>query len=167
MIENDYIFDLISKQKYKKIYKLLKNGEIINLDIKDNFNNYLISYIINNNQYNILKLIIKLTIKKILNVRIDILDNDGRTLLYNCIKFNYINIINELLSYNKLCIGISIIDIKDKIGYTSLHYSIIFNNINIFKTLLDNNADPYIVYNNGNNAFILATINKRNDMLNI
>jgi len=159
------IFNLIKNHDFEKIYSLIKNDEIKNFDFKDKNYNYFIQYIINYNQISIFELLIKKTKSNTSIFRIDIFDIDGRTLLYNCIKFNHIEMCKLLIEYNKNTIGISIIDIKDKLGYSALHYSIILNNIEIFKLLLNNNAAPYIIANDGNNAYILCLMYNRVDIL--
>jgi ankyrin repeat protein len=146
------IFNLIKSNNFDKIFNLIKNNELKNFDFKDENYNYFIQYIINYNQVNILKLILELSKKETINFRIDIFDTDGRSILYNCVKFNYYEMCKILIDYNKQVIGLTIIDIKDRLGYTSLHYAIIFNNFKIFKLLLKNQADPYIVAKDGNNA---------------
>jgi len=138
---------------------MIENNEITNLNVKDENNNYLIHYIINYNNINLLKVCLKK------NIRLDILDNDNRTILYYIIKFNYIDILKTLIEYSKQLVGISLLDIKDNSGLTILHYSIIFNNFSIFKLLLENNASPYIVDLKNNNAIVYSIINKRNEML--
>jgi len=154
-MDNNIIF-LFKNKKFKKIINLIKKSEITDLDIKDENNNYFINYLINDNNLKLLKVIFKLCIKKSINLRIDILDNDNRIILYNCIKFNYIDVLTELLLYNKKCIGLSIINIKDTFGNISLNYSIIFNNYNAFIILLENNSNPYIINNIGDNAFYIC-----------
>jgi ankyrin repeat protein len=154
------IFNLIKQQNFIEIYDIIKSKKLTSLDFRDTNYNYFIQYVINYNQYNLLKLILELY-----NIRIDIIDTDGRSILYNCIKYNYIDILNLLIEYNKTEIGISIIDIKDRLGLTSLHYSIIFNNYDAFIILLNNNADPYLFTNDGNNVFMLALVYKRNNMI--
>ena len=161
-MDNNIIF-LFKNKNYKKIINIIKNSEIIDLDIKDENNNYFINYLVNNNNLKLLKIIFKLCIKKSINLRIDILDNDDRIILYNCIKFNYIDMLNEILLYNKSCIGLSIINIKDKLGNIALYYSIIFNNYNAFIILLENNSNPYIINNIGDNAFYICI--KSNNIL--
>jgi len=49
------IFKLLRNNKYDKIFKLIDNRTITNLDIKDKNNNYFIHYIINNNNKEFLK----------------------------------------------------------------------------------------------------------------
>ena len=158
------LFTLIKNNEFTKIYDLIKTNEVTDLDMKDDNYNYFIQYIVIFNQIDILKLILELLVDNIVSLRLDILDNDGRTILYHCIKFNYVDIIKLLINYNKYIIGISIIDLKDKLGFTALHYSIIYNNYNSFILLLENNANPYIITNDNNNAFTLAIINKKTDI---
>ena len=162
-MNNEYIFSLIKEQNFDKIYNIIKDKKILNLNIKDSNNNYLIQYIINFNKIEIIELLISM--KNIIKISLDILDIDGRSILYNCIKYNYDDLSIILLKYDNLNIGISIIDIKDRLGLTSLHYAIIFNNFEIFKYLLLNNADPYILTNNNNNAFHIIIKYKRYEML--
>jgi len=164
-INNEEIFSLIKKQKFDEIYKLIKNKKITELDFKDSNFNYFIQYIINYNQIDIIKLILKMKETEDINFRIDIIDSDGRSILYNCIKFNYFELITLLLDFDKTNIGISIINIKDRLGFNALHYSVIFNNFNTFKLLLTNNADPYLLSNDGSNVFILSLMYKRNNFI--
>ena len=159
------IFNLIIKQNFKELYKIIKTGKLSNFDFKDNNHNYFIQYIINYNQHNILQLILDTKKTNDINIRLDILDIDGRSLLYNCIKYNYTNLFNILIQFNKLQIGISIIDIKDTLGLTALHYTIIYNNFDMFKILLENQGDPYIVSKDGFNVFQMCLIYKRNNIL--
>jgi ankyrin repeat protein len=158
---NSMIFDLIKKQDFIAIEKLITTKKMTDFDIRDNNYNYFIQYLITYNQFKILQVILN---KKDITIRLDIIDTDGRSILYNCIKFNYIEMIDILLTYNKNNIGISIIDIKDKMGFTALHYSIMFNNFNAYTKLLEFGADPYIRSNDGN-AFILCMIWKRDKFI--
>jgi len=145
-----HIFNLIKKQKFKKLNKYLLNNININLDIKDKNYNYLIHYIVIYNQIEILNILFER------NIRIDILDIDGRSILYVPIKYNYIEILKLLLEYNKKLIGISILDIKDKLGNTALHYAVLLNNYNIVNILFKNNADPLLSNNEDINVIYLA-----------
>ena len=122
----DQIFNLIKSKDYKKLKEL-------DLNIFDDQNNYLIHYVLLNDQVDILKIILKR------DIRLDVLDIDGRTILHTPIKFNFISTLKILLDYNSDLIGISIIDIKDKLGLTALHYCIILNNFECFKLLIKKN----------------------------
>ena len=86
------IFNLITKQKFKELYKIIKTGKIQDFDFKDSSHNYFIQYIINYNQHEILQLIFDTKKHFEINIRLDVLDIDGRSILYNCIKYNYTNL---------------------------------------------------------------------------
>lgn len=162
---NQEIFNLIKAHKFDTLSKIIKDKKIKNFDIRDQNYNYLIQYIVNYNQPDILSLILNLSLTSDINIRLDILDTDGRSILYNCIRYNYPEIMDHLIKYNKDNIGISIIDIKDRLGFTALHYSVIFNNFDAFKKLLDNGGDPYIMSQDGSNVFITTLTYKRNNMI--
>lgn len=162
---NDDIFTLLKSHNFDKIYNLIKTNKITNLDFRDSNYNYFIQYIINFNQFNIFELILNMSKKNIINIRLDILDSDGRTILYNCIKYNYLKMIEKLIEYNNETIGISIIDLKDRLGLTALHYSVVYNNYDAFKILIENSADPYILSNDQTNVFQICLMYRRNTML--
>jgi len=150
----DNIFKLIKLKKFNEVNKIINSN--IDLNIYDEQNNYLIHYIILNNEIELLKKILKK------GIQIDILDMDGRTLLYIPIKYNYIESLELLLNFNKNIIGISILDLKDNFGFTALHYCILFNNFECLKLLLKANADPLITDNNGDNVVHLSLKEKKN-----
>jgi ankyrin repeat protein len=153
IMSNKKIFDLLKNKEFDKIYDMINNDEIKNLDIYDEQYNYLIYYLIIYNLVDIIKLIFKKKIK----CRLDIIDHDGRCILYNCIKFNYTEIADILIKINNINIGISIIDIIDKIGYNSYHYCVIFNNLSILQLLtINTNNNIYATSNDNKNIFILA-----------
>ena len=153
------IFDLIKNNKFKNLEDLINKNDNINLDLHDDNFNYIIHYLINFNQINLIKLVLTK------NIRLDILDIDGRNILYYPIKFNYNNILDLLLEYNKKTIGISIIDIRDNFGNTALHYAIILNNIDIVKKLIDSKADPLITNNENDNCLQIGLKYNRNEIL--
>jgi ankyrin repeat protein len=156
----DAIFNLIKLKDFKKIKNIIEKDEELDLNIIDEQNNYLIYYILINDQVDILKLILER------NIRIDILDFDSRTILYIPIKFNFFDAFNLLLKYNDKLIGISIIDIRDNLGLTALHYCVILNNFIFFKLLIDSNANPLIRDNSGNNIYHFALKYKRTEVIN-
>jgi ankyrin repeat protein len=156
----DQIFNLIKSKDYKRLKDIIEKDTELNLNIFDDQNNYLIHYVLLNDQVDILKIILKR------DIRLDILDIDGRTILHIPIKFNLISILKILLDYNSNLIGISIIDIKDKLGLTALHYCVILNNFECFKLLIKKNSDPLIRDNQGNNVLHLALKYNRSNMIN-
>ena len=159
-MENKKLFDLIKLKKFKELYNLLKNDKDneIDINISDKYNNYLIHYIINYNEIDLLKLI--LNKYKPHNYY---LDNDGRSILYNPIKFGLNNICDEILNYDN--IGFDIINIIDKYNNNSLHYCIIFNNFYVFKKIFDINSDIFILSNDDNNLIDLCFKYQRNNFL--
>jgi ankyrin repeat protein len=157
--DNSIIFNLIKNNDTNKAIQFMEDNNISNLNIKDENNNYLIHYIINYNNINLLKVCLKK------NIKLDVLDSDKRTILFNIVKFNYTELLKLLIEFNKKLVGISLLDIKDKAGLTILHYTIISNNYHMFKILLENNANPYINDNKNNNSIVYTIINNRNEML--
>jgi len=75
------IFNLIKTHKIDELEKILFSDEIKSLNFHDENNNYLIHYLINYNQIELLE---KLLEKK--NIKLDIVDNEGKTILYLLIK---------------------------------------------------------------------------------
>lgn len=130
------IFNLIKTHKTDELEEILFSDKIKNLDFYDNNNNYLIHYLIN---YNQIDLLIKLLNKK--SLRLDVIDIEGRTILFSSIKYSNNELLEILLKFNKTNIGFSIIDNKDKLGYTALHYAIISNNFEAVKILLKYGSD--------------------------
>ena len=150
------IFNLIKMHKYKEVEEILFSGKIENFNFHDENNNYLIHYLID---YHQIEIINKLLNKKVLNL--DVTNNEGRNILFLSIKYNNIEFIESLLKYNKLNIGLSLIDNKDKLGYTPLHYAIKLNNLDVIKLLLDFGGDITIKDNENNNILQFSLINKK------
>lgn len=153
------IFNLIKKHKFNEIKKILFSDKIKDLNFHDGNNNYLIHYLINYNQIDILE---KLLEKK--QIRLDIFDSEGKNILYESIKYSNYELLEILLKHNKTNIGISIIDNKDKNGNTALHNSIILNNFKAVKILLEYGGDITIKDNNGYNCLELALKYNRNNI---
>ena len=144
------IIDLIKNKNIKELENTIKKNKNIDLNIKDENNNYFIYYVLLYNNEHILDLILDR------NVKLDFLDSDKRSILYIPIKFSYTSILKKLLEQDKKIVGINIIDIKDRLGLTALHYSILFNNFEAFKILLEYNANILILNNQNLNAFHIA-----------
>jgi len=147
------------------VFTLIKSrqfDELANMDfdpnIRDENNNYLITYAILYNEINVIKLLFDK------GVHLDILDQDEKTILYLPIKFNYYDIIELLIKYSNNDIGIPLVDIKDVNGFISLHYAIQFKNTKISKLLLNNNSDPNIPNKEGLNSLHIAVQSKSIDI---
>ena len=143
------VFLLIKQQKWNDLKNLIENKDI-DLNITDNGGNYLLHYILNYNQIDILKLMLKK------NIFTNMLNVEGHSILYIPIKFNYIEIIKILLEYDSHNISFNMIDFQDKHNNIPLHYAIFFNNTDAIKLLLSYKSDISIIDNNGNNALHLC-----------
>ena len=158
---NNYIFDLIKKNKYVDLIVMIENDEIKNLNIKDENNNYLIHYIINQNKVDVFKACLEK------NINLNIMDSDKRSILYIPLKYNYHEIIDMIINYSNKSIGLPLVNQIDISGLTPLHYCIMFNNIKVFTLLIDNNADLYINDNDSLNAIHYTIVYNRPDILDI
>lgn len=159
-MENKKLFDLIKLKKFKELYDILKNDKDneIDINISDKHNNYIINYIINYNEIELLKLL--QSKYKPYNYN---LDNEGRSILYNPIKFSYNDICDEILNYDN--IGIDIINIFDKYNNNSFHYCIIFNNLYVFKKLYKMDGNIFILSGKNDNLIDLCFKYQRNNFL--
>jgi|SaaInlStandDraft_5_1057022.scaffolds.fasta_scaffold08158_1 ankyrin repeat protein len=156
----DTLFKLLHNNKINEFYDIIKKDNTIDLDIKDTNNIYIIQYLINYNNIEIIKYIFEH-----FQIRIDIINSDGRNILYYLIVHNFNKMFDFILQKDKTNIGISIIDLRDNLGYTSLHYTIIFNNFYCFQQLYKNNCDIYIINNEKKNIFELCLKHNTNDIL--
>lgn len=162
-------FELIKSHKFEdlreeliKIKEIKENiNENIDINIRDETNNYLINYAIIFNRIDILKILLEI------GARIDILDNDGRTVLYYPVKFGYTNIIKEILEFNKNIIGLSIHDIKDESEHIPIHYAIRFNNIEALKLFIEYGSNLSIADDNGYNSLHLSIFSRSIEIVKI
>jgi len=148
MNTNYLLFEYINKQDWSNIQKLINENKDIDLNIRDDSNNYLIQFIILYNKYDLIDQFVE---KK---CKIDIIDNDGKTLLYYAIKYNYYKLIEKLISINY--IGFPIIELKDKNKVYPIHYSIIYNNKKILEFLIEKGCDINLKDGNGNTPLMTA-----------
>ncbi|ARF09818.1 ankyrin repeat protein [Indivirus ILV1] len=154
MDESKILFDLIKNDKFNEFKNIIeKSKETIDLNIRDNSGNYLITYAIIKNNKDIVQTLINNECK------IDITDQEGRSILYTPIKYSYTDIIKQLIKYNKHSIGVSIADFKDKYNNIPLHYAIFFKN-NDAIDLLVNDSNVNTVDVDGNNSLHLAIYSK-------
>jgi ankyrin repeat protein len=153
------IIELIKNKNIKELENIIKKNKNIDLNIKDDNNNYFIFYVIMYNYESVLDIILKK------NLKLDFLSIDKRSILYIPIKFLYNNVLKKLLEYDSKNIGVNLVDIKDRLGLTALHYSIIFNNFEAFKLLIDYKANILTTNNQNLNAFHLSIQYDKNDYL--
>ena len=147
--KNEYInlFNLIKNNKIKELTDILHNLDpSIDLNLRDEYNEYLLSYAILYNNLNLIKLFLDK------GTNIDITDSDGRCILYTCIKYGYDDITKFIIEFNQNNIGINILDIKDKNNKIALHYAILKKNIKILEILLEAGSNPNSFDNTGYNA---------------
>ena len=158
MEENKVMFELVRKQEWEKVIKYLKEYNEIDVNIRDNNNNYLITYAILFNKIDIVSLLIHKGSK------LDVIDNDGKSVIYMAVKYNYNEILDLLLHFNKTHIGISLVDIQDQNGSIPLHYAISSKNISAIDKLIDAGSNTNHLDNNGHNALHLSIFSRNIDI---
>lgn len=162
---------------YNKLFILLKNNEweefknylnnlinehkIIDLNLRDDTNEYLLYYAILYNRIELVKLLVEN------GAKIDIIDSEDRSIMYLCIKYGYDKIIEYLLEKNKDNIGINMLDIKDRKKKIPLHYAIQKKNINIINKLLEYGSNPNLTDIDGYNSLHLSIFTRNIDIVNI
>lgn len=156
------LFELIKQHNFKQFKEILKsdNDNLIDLNVRDEQNNYILTYLILFNKVNLVEYVIKK------GARIDITDNDDRSILYIPIKYGYNEIVRIMLEVNKNNIGISIHDIKDRNYNIPIHYAIIYKNIDALKLMLEYGSNPNVTDNLGNNSLHLAVYSRNFDICN-
>lgn len=154
MNTNIILFDMIKEHQWEKFIEYLKSNEDVDVNIRDDTDNYLINYAILFNKIDAVSILIHRGSK------LDITDNDGRSILYVPIKYGFNKILDLLLHFNETNIGISLIDIKDRNENIPLHYAIHNKNNYAIETLLEYNSDVNMVDSNGFNSLQLAIMNR-------
>jgi len=147
------------EQKYEELYKLLIAHEwedfklklsqyfdVVDVNIRDKKNNYLLTYAVLLNRLDIINALIES------GANIDIIDTEGRSILYYVINLQYNDILDKLLDINERTIGMSIMHIKDKKGKIPIHYAIEFKNEHALKKLIEYNSSTGASDNDGNNS---------------
>jgi ankyrin repeat protein len=158
---NTKLFKLLKIHDWDSFTKLLIQTAEIDLNIRDNSQNYLLQYAIIYNKSDVVKLLLEKGCK------IDIYDTDGRNILFNPIKYNYVDIIKFLLQFENNNIGISITEMKDNTGYCPIHYAIIFKNMDALKLFQENKKSFNELDNNNNTPLHLAIKSKNINIFNI
>lgn len=148
------LFNYAKNNIWDKFVDFLQKNEDIDVNIRDDSNNYLINYAIIQNRTDAVSILINR------QSNLDMTDHDGRSILFVPIKYNYNEIVKLLLYFNKINIGILLIDMKDKNGHIPLNYAINFKNKEAIKLLLEANSDVNSIDKFGNNALHLAIYTK-------
>lgn len=143
---NINLFQLLKNHRWNEFIDYINSNKYIDLNVRDDQNNYLLTYAILYNKPNIVKILIQH------GARIDIVDNEDRSILYIAIKYDYQEIIDILLEYNKNSIGIYLFDIRDRNNHVPIHYTIMFRNIIALNKFLDAGASPNTSDKNGYNS---------------
>jgi len=157
MNTNKILFNLIKNNKYDEFAKIIEN-EDIDVNLRDEFGNYFLTYAIVKNNPEILKLLLGR------GARVDIFDVDGKSILYLPIKYGYDNILKIIIDHDKDNVGMFLIDTKDTHGNVPIHYAIYFKNIFAIRILLDNGSDLDLIDSGGNNSLHLAVYAKDYDI---
>ena len=156
------IFKLIKKNNWDEILKLLQKLDVeIDINMKDQTGNYIISYAVLHNRLDVIKILYTM------NVQLDVLDADNRSILYIPIKYGYDEILEYLLKINSEMIGVSIIDIKDRNFKTPIQYAINSKNIYAIKKLLYANCNLNTVDNKGYNALHYTILSRDLDIVKL
>lgn len=153
------IFTNIKSHNWDKVQNSLENiiknpDPDLDINMRDNSNNYIINYLVLFNKPDILSLLLKL------DAKIDIFDSDNYTILHTPIKFDYLDIVKLLIEHDKHSIGVSLHDLRDDNENIPLHYAIKYSNENIIKYLIKNGSNPNITDKTGNNSLHLAILNR-------
>ena len=152
---NKNVFKLLKEKKFDELERYILSNKNLDLDIKDENEDYFINYVVNLNKIKFIKLAIKR------GAQLDILDGDGKSILHTPIKYNNQEAIDLILKESKNIIGFPITDNQDKNGNTPSHYAVIFNNLSALKKLINNNANLYLKSEEGIDAILLAVQNNR------
>lgn len=148
---NKKIFTFLKEHKWEAFVAEFTDNNI-DVNLRDEQDNYLIQYAVLYQQKDIIDMLIKKGCK------LDMLDKEGHSIVYSSVKYNYKDILQSLLSYAPQQIGIHLADYQDKEGNLPLHYSIKFNNIDAFQMLLPK-SNPNMRDADDNNALHLAIPN--------
>ena len=156
------LFEYLKNQEYDQFEKSLDhiiNNKLtlddIDLNMKDDNNNYLLNYLVLANKHELIEKMFQIE-----NIKTDIFDIEGRSILYIPIKYNYSKIIKLFLEYDKKTIGISICDIRDMNNNIALHYGIKSKNFEYIEDLLKSGSNTLFADNNGNNSLHLAIFSR-------
>jgi len=160
MIDIKILYNLAKESNWDTFFNLLKDNDDIDVNIRDDNNNYLINYAIIQNNIEIVSLLINK------GAKLDIVDTDDRSILYIPIKYGFNKILDLLLHFNKITIGISLIDIKDNNNNIPIHYAIINKNIYAIDKLIEYESNVNIKDIDGNNSLHLAIMTKDIEICN-
>lgn len=150
------LFRLIKSNKEEEFmsYLLKLERNEIDVNLRDETGNYLISFAVIMNNWKIVEALITY------GARLDIIDSEGYSILYNPIKFDYREMVETLIKLNSKIIGISIINLKDNRGSVPLFYAIKYKNKHALEKLLNAGSDVNYKNNDNMNSLHLAVLRK-------
>jgi ankyrin repeat protein len=156
------MFNNIKNHKWNEFKKQLENLDLsYDINIRDDQNNYFLTYATINNKPEIVDLLIER------GAKIDIIDSEERSILYLPIKYGYDKILEKLIIANKENIGVPILDIKDKNRKIALHYAIVNKNIFAINLLLEFGSNPNTQDDNGYNSLHYAIYSRNEEICNM
>lgn len=148
------LFDTLKNHKYDEFIKIINDIDIedimFDINIRDEQNNYLLTYAVTLNQPKIVQLLIDK------GAKIDIVDKYDRSIIIIPITYSYIEVLRILLETNRNNIGVSIVDIKDRNMRIPLHFAIEIQNVVAIKMLLEYGSNPNTSDKEGYNSLHLA-----------
>lgn len=158
---NKKLFELLFNNKIDEFINIIKEDtkNTIDVNIRDENDNYLLTHAIYIMRYDVVELLIK---KK---CKMDIVDDNGRSILHIPIERNMYDMLELLITESKNTIGIPLTDIRDNNGNIALHYAIKKKNIKMISLLLKY-SNVNIADENMNNSLHLAIYTKSVDICN-
>lgn len=148
------LFNMLKTHKYKEFIESLNEIDTsdigFDINIRDDQNNYFLTYAVTLNEPTIVETLIKK------GAKIDITNKNDESIIIISIEYSYFEVLELLLATNKDTIGISIIDMKDRNMRTPLHYAIEIQNIKAIKLLLQYGSNTNTADKNGYNSLHMA-----------
>lgn len=156
---NKKLFELLINDKIDELKDILINDKdnTIDVNIRDENNNYLLNHAVHMMKFDVIKLLIEKGCK------MDIVDDIGRTILFIPIERNLYEMLILLLTLSKHSIGIPLTDIRDSNGNIALHYAIKKKNKKMVDILLEH-SNVNIVDKNMNTSLHLSVYSKSFDI---
>lgn len=158
---NKKLFESLKNDNITEFKKILDVNDEIDVNIRDDNNNYLLTYAIHQANLEAIKILVDK------GARLDITDNDNRSVLYIPIDRNLISLLKLLLELSKFAIGIPAVDIRDKNDNTPLHYAILRKNVEAIKLLLNYGSNVNTPDAEGQNALHMSIYTRSFDIVNL
>lgn len=144
------LFEHIRNHEWTEFKDLLEQDDSIDINVRDNQSNYLLTYAVRFNKPDIVTLLLQK------GAKYDIVDKMERSILHDAIESNFSEVIQIILEYSEKNIGIMVTDIRDLNGNIPLHYAIKFKNVTVVELLMKYKSNPYTTDMDGYNALHLA-----------